>query len=64
MQEMPIDSSLAFTAQLELRPALSQLDGTNWRAGLLKAWYAQDEVKSFWQFAKQWDAGVTIICSA
>lgn len=59
---MPIDESLAFTVQLELRPALTRLEGANWRAELLKAWYASDDT-DMWQFARKWDRGVTMVCS-
>lgn len=57
MQQMPIDESLAFTALLEMDPAyrnLSPLACTRRRDALLRAWYAQDEVRNMWAFARQW----------
>lgn len=64
MKQMPIDESLAFTIQLELRPGLTGLEGANWRAELLAAWYAQTEVTNFWQFARRWNHGVSMICGS
>lgn len=56
MQEMPLDPSLAFTAQLELAPGLTQAEGEVWRAALLRDWYRQDAVRNFWDFARNWAA--------
>jgi hypothetical protein len=57
VQRMPIDESMAFTALLEMDPHfrnLSSAAGTVRRDALLKAWYAQDEVRNMWAFARKW----------
>ncbi len=54
MKEMPLDESLAFTARLELAPGLTGEEAAVWQSALLAAWYAQDEVRHFWEFARQW----------
>jgi hypothetical protein len=54
MQEMMLDASLAFTAQLELAPDLDTRAGQTWRRELLAAWYAQEAERNFWSFARAW----------
>ena len=56
MKEMPIDSSLAFTAQMEVRPGLTSKEGDAWRGALLAAWYAQEAELNMWNFARQYAA--------
>lgn len=57
MQPMAIDESLAFTALLELDPTyrnLSPLGCQVRREALLKAWYAQDDIRNMWDFTRAW----------
>jgi len=56
MRRMDWDPLLAFTAQLALQPGLTDKEGRQWRADLLAAWYAQDQVLHFDMFARQWQA--------
>jgi hypothetical protein len=56
MIETMLDPSLAFTAQLELRPGMAGEQGEAWRGALLASWYAQDEVRNLWSFARQYAA--------
>lgn len=63
MQQTDLDPSLAFTALLEMDPTFRNLspEGCQLRQrALLRAWYAQDEVRNMWAFARSWlarDAG-------
>jgi hypothetical protein len=56
MQPTDLDPSLAFTALLD-QGALAGLtsdDGANMRAELLRAYYAQEEVRNLWDFTRAW----------
>lgn len=57
MKPLDLDPSLAFTALLELDPDFRGRtieENSARRHALLDAWYAQDEIRSIWDFAKQW----------
>lgn len=57
MLRTQLDESLAFTALLEMDPTFRNLTseaGQRRINALLLAWYAQEEVKNMWAFARKW----------
>jgi hypothetical protein len=61
MQPTDLDPSLAFTALFE-RGALAHVtieQGQQLRRELLRAYYAQDEVRNLWDFTAAWLAART-----
>jgi len=56
VQEMDLDPSLAFTAQLEVRPGLTAGEGEAWRGALRAAYYEQEKIRNMMDFARQFAA--------
>jgi hypothetical protein len=59
-----LDPSLAFTALLDqgALTGLTSEEGSTLRRDLLRAYYAQDEVRNLWDFTRSWLAARVRTC--